>query len=384
MPVSLQLLQPAFYKALIICIILLFLCNPFCMAQTDTVAVAMVDTPAVAKDSVVAKPVVKDRIYLVNGSFVEGKLLKMENARFNFRADNLTTVNIDKRNVATIYTPTNKMRVELIDGRLLYGHFDPLPTASRAYLRYGPKDSMGQEDGLVINLLELNSIFVDNNSFFKNIRGNVTAGFSYTRSSNIARLNFANSLLYTRHQFNFEQRTSAINTLSDTVPSFERVTASLVGYYKMQSKWRAAALFEYQRLAELGIKARLIATTGVGYPIINTRRMYFVTLAGISVNRELTFGQKLSPFQFEFPLLLRLSLYKLKSGDFTLTTTTYFYQGITNASRRRLDQSTTLAFSVFKDIDLSIEIFVNFDSQPKTAGVNKADYGTVFGLSYNF
>jgi hypothetical protein len=152
----------------------------------------------------------------------------------------------------------------------------------------------------------------------------------------------------------------------------------------MQSKWRAAALFEYQRLAELGIQARLIATTGVGYPIINTRRMYFVTLAGISVNRELTFGQKLSPFQFEFPLLLRLSLYKLKSGDFTLTTTTYFYQGISNASRRRLDQSTTLAFSVFKDIDLSIEIFVNFDSQPKTAGVNKADYGTVFGLSYNF
>jgi hypothetical protein len=122
----------------------------------------------------------------------------------------------------------------------------------------------------------------------------------------------------------------------------------------------------------------------MGYPLINTQRLTLLAYSGISVSKEYRTDKTTSDFQFELPLQVGFEVYKMSNSDFTVTSTTTLYKGITISDRIRIDHSTTLSLKVYKDLKISLEFFVNYDSKPSTANVSNADYGTVFGLGYTF
>jgi hypothetical protein len=306
----------------------------------------------------------------------------MDRGIFTFKADKLTTLNIDKRNIATLSTPQNLMRVEMIDGTVHYGFLRSSPVTGTFYVIPQPTDSIG-ESSVALPILNVAGISLDNPSFFKNVQGDVSLGLSYNKSSDIFRINFSNSLVYTRHKFALAQSSDGINTLSDTAAAWERFNLVLSGIYDI-ARWRSLVAMEYQRMIELGISSRLLTTAGMGYPVISTPKAQLVTLAGASVSREYRTDGTRSNLQWEIPLLLRLVVYKTGSNDFTVTSSTTFYKGLTIADRIRLDHRTTLGLSVYKDLKVSLEFFVNYDSRPSSEDVSNADYGTVFGLGYTF
>jgi hypothetical protein len=307
----------------------------------------------------------------------------MERGQFVFKADKLTTVNIDKKNVATLVTPLNILRLDMIDGKVYYGHFEALPNHGSAFFRTNATDST-MEGGRVMNLLEIETIKIDNPNFFQNVQGDLNFGLSYNRSSSILRTNVSNNLAYTIHRITLGQTSNGINTLNDSAAAWERFNASVFAVYKMKNKWRAATVFAYQRMLELGITSRIINTEIIGYPILNNRRLSLLALSGISLSREYRTDNTVSNLQFEIPFQLRFDLYKMSNSDFTVSSTTTLYKGITISDRIRIDHSTDLSLKVYKDLKVSLEFFVNYDSNPSAKDVSNADYGTVIGLGYNF
>jgi len=335
------------------------------------------------EDTVAQKPLLRDRIYLVNGSFLEGRLKKMERGQITFKADKLTTFTIDKKNVATLLTPSHPMRVDMIDGKVYFGTLEALPNNGTAFIRTGETDSTNA-GGRALNLLEIESIRLNDPNFFQNVQGEVNLGLSYNRSSDIFRTNISNTLDYTRHLISFKQTSNGINTLNDSTAAWERFDASIGAGYKMKNKWRSAVNLSYQRMIELGISSRVMGTTVMGYPMVNTRKFNLTTFAGVSLSREFRTDQTSSNIQTEIPFILSLQVFKMSNNDFTATSSTTVYKGLTVSDRIRLDHSTTLSLDIYKDLKISLEFFFNLYSKRSTANVSKADYGTVFGLGYKF
>lgn len=335
------------------------------------------------EDTVLPKPAKRDRVYLVNGSFLEGRLKSMDRGQYVFKADKLTTVNIDKKNIATLVTPLNPLRVDMINGKVYYGHFEALPNNGTAFIRTSQTDS-SFEGGVSLNLLEIETIKVDNPNFFKNVQGDVNFGLSYNRSSNILRTNVSNNIAYTRHRTVLGQSSNGINTLNDSTSAWERFNAAVFAIYRMKSKWRAATVFAYQRMLELGISSRIINTEVMGYPLLSNEKLTLLALSGISVSKEYRTDKTISNFQFEIPIQLRFDVYKMSNSDFTVTSATTLYKGITVSDRIRLDHSTEMSLKVYKDLKVTLEFFINYDSKPSAENVSNADYGTVIGLGYTF
>ncbi|HSC52722.1 MAG TPA: DUF481 domain-containing protein [Phnomibacter sp.] len=358
------------YK-LVLCIAMFCCISLVAMAQADS---TQPNTPPPKK---------RDRIYLVNGSFLDGRLKKMEHGQFTFKADKLTTVNIDKKNIATLVTPLNPLRVDMINGNVYYGRFEALPNNGTAFIKTDETDS-SFAGGRALNLLDIETIRVINPNFFKNLQGEVAFGLSYNRSSNILRTNVSNSLMYNLHRTSFVQTSNGINTLSDTTASWERLNAAIMVIYKMKKNWRAAAILEYQRMLELGISSRIMNTEIIGYPVIHTARVNMLTLSGISLSKEFRTDKTQSNIQWEWPIQLRLEVFEMSSNDFTVTSATTFYKGITVSDRIRVDHSTVLGISVYKDLKVNLEFFINYDTRPTAVNVSHADYGTVLGLGYTF
>jgi hypothetical protein len=335
------------------------------------------------QDSLAPKPPPLDRIYLINGSFVEGRLKKMERAQFTFKADNIATVNIDKQNIATLVTPRNIMRVAMINGQVYYGRFEALPNNGTAFIRTEETDS-SFAGGRALNLLDIETIRIDNPNFFKNVQGDISLGLSYNRSSTILRTNINSSLLYTHHGTSYGLTNNGINTLNDTTASWERFNASVYAIYLLQKKWRTAAVFGYQRMLELGIASRLLGITALGHPIINTQRLILIALSGIAINKEFRTDKSQSNYQLEIPLQMKFEVYKMNNSDFGIASTTTLFKGITVANRLRIDHSTELSLKVYKDLKVSLEFFANYDSKPYASDASHTDYGTVFGFGYSF
>lgn len=61
-----------------------------------------------------------------------------------------------------------------------------------------------------------------------------------------------------------------------------------------------------------------------------------------------------------------------------------FYYSLSQTGRFRNDGKTTITWEIFKDFNLSLEPYNNYDSKPPVEGSDKFDYGIVFGIKYIF
>jgi Protein of unknown function, DUF481 len=319
----------------------------------------------------------KDTLFLHDGQILSGEFKKFQYGKIEFDMDNVQIVNVKYNKIRTIRTHQHNYRVETADRRIITGVIKP--AENDGIIRIQTKDSV-----ILIPIDQATLITAFDPRWIKNIHGYVSAGYSYTKSSNIGRLNLDASANFNSRKFNSILSGNAAYTTEKKTLSRDRENISTSNFYILTPWWSLGAILSYQRNLELGLLRRYQESFGYRYNVIYRNRFQLRLLSGITINQERNINSESLKPVFEIPLNVNLNLFKFEKPNISITTSQTVFVGLTQKGRVRYDGDTRFSWEMIKDLSLTTSIYHSYDSKPVAAGANNFDFGIVFGLKYTF
>jgi len=223
-----------------------------------------------------------------------------------------------------------------------------------------------------------------NKEFFKRLVGNLSAGFSYTKSSNIGQLNLSANVGFATKKWEFQLQTSEIGSIDSGKFSRDNESVQLFGAYTLSNNWFLAGALQYQRNLELSIARRYLELMGAGNKLVirDTWQLYAIT--GLSVTQEKSTEGVASPTALEIPLMFRFNFYKFQHPDIQISTSWTGYFSLTEKGRFRYDGNTSFSWQLIRYFYLTINPYSSFDTKPPSGTGAEFDFGIAMSLTYKF
>ncbi len=319
----------------------------------------------------------RDTVFLRNGEILIGDIRELQLGILSFDSKNMDILSIKISKIKTISSASDTLRIETSDKAIYYGALQPSEKAGWVYI-------VTASDHHLVEIAGINSLLSYEKPFWENLSGNVSAGFSYSRSSDIGQLNFSASVAYTAKLFEVQVSGSAMASIDSTDFSRDQEDLSLTAYYNVKKMWYAVAAVGYQRNLQLSIARRYQELAAAGYKVVVSKSFQIMGITGVAVSQERSTSGDDQNFLFELPIGFYLNFYRFSHPDIQISSKHTLYVGLTQWGRIRYDSSTTFAWELFKDFSFSLNLYLNYDNQPPDVTTGKIDYGTVIGLAYKF
>ncbi|KAB2817524.1 DUF481 domain-containing protein [Phaeocystidibacter marisrubri] len=321
------------------------------------------------------KEPVFDTLWLRNGLYLYGEFTSIDVGLINFDAEVIGDVTLKHYEVSTFRASSNIYRMKtLYAGEFLGWVLPGEPGTVRIY---------DLNDTVVVPFTELVYLVSFENSFLKRWSGLFSAGYSYTRSSNISRYNMSGSVNYAGEHLDMALSGSMIVTGEGDSLTREREELHFTSNFYFANRWSIFGVLSYQRNVTLGLRYRYQEGPGVTYTRYLTNQMRIAGGVGAVINQEESFaGARLN--SIEVPALIRFHFFRYRNPKISLTTSQSVYFGVTEVGRFRHDGEIQLAWEIVDDLSLTLTLYDSYDTQSPSTGGALLDYGTVTGLSYSF
>jgi hypothetical protein len=319
----------------------------------------------------------KDTLFLHDGQILSGELKKYQYGKVEFDMDNVQLLNVKYNKISTIRTHQHSYRVETADRQIITGIIKP--TKNDGIIRIQSADSTYF---IPISMVTLITAF--DPRWLKNLHGYVSAGYSYTKSSNIGRLNLDAAVNFNNRKLNTSLTGNAAYTTKNTNLSRDRENLSMSNFFILTPWWSLGAILTYQRNLELGLQRRFQESVGFKYNIIYRNRFQLRALSGISLSQEKNINSISLKPQWEIPLNLNMNFFKFEKPNISINTSQTVFLSLTQIGRVRYDGDTRISWEMIRDLSLTMNLYHSYDSKPVTATANNFDFGVVFGLKYTF
>lgn len=318
----------------------------------------------------------KDTLYFYNSSVLVGELLNIKLGRVEFDADGVGIVKIKNKEVRTIRAILNEFRIETTDGELHQG-----------YLRSTRKDG----SVIIHSLVDSREIAVSNitslarygRTWKNGFSGNVSAGYTYTKSSRIGRLNLDGSVKYSAPKSDVKLAVSTIITSDSIEVKRERDDVSLGYSYSIGSLWSVGGGLRYQRNLELGLDRRFQEGLAIGRELLVRRNQQGVLLTGVAINQERNLDDVTSN-NTEIILQANYELFSFEEPNLIISISQIGYFSVTDKGRVRYDGNASSNWELISDFYLNLQFYHNYDTESPETGKPNIDYGFVIGISYKF
>jgi hypothetical protein len=319
-----------------------------------------------------------DTLYLKNNTVFLGELRSINLGKAEFDLDFATIVNIKVTNISTIRAETNFYRVQTTNKKIYLCRILPDTVSGHVLL----SNSEMVLESVALN--DISALSYYHQSGERALEGHVTLGYTYTRSSDIGRINFDGTIKYLLPKSDIKFTGSSIITQNEGHLTRDRESGSLSTTKYFSTDWRAMLLLNYQRNLELGLARRFQQGLGVAYTYLNTRHLQGVLLSGFFLNQEKSTDGVAKKPQAELPFLITFDFFRLSKPDISVASVAGVFVSLTQKGRVRQDADLRVRWKVIGDFSLNLQIYNNFDNQPPVATASKLDYGIVFGLGYKF
>jgi len=134
-----------------------------------------------------------DVVTLGNGDRITGEVERLDRGRLEFSTDDAGTLFLEWENLIRLVAASRVFEVVTGDGLRFVGTLTAAPDRSIAVSGTGRVDAVAMKDVVLITPI--------GRSFWSKLDGTIDAGFSYTKSSGIAQLNFNSETVYRRPAF---------------------------------------------------------------------------------------------------------------------------------------------------------------------------------------
>lgn len=317
----------------------------------------------------------RDTLYLRNGQVMIGRLLAITLGIIEFDDADLNVQNVRYHKIKTISAGSRTFRIETIDKNFYYGVLKPSKTYGEVII----DNSLEEKAYQIADIYELRVL---ENRFLKKIKGTISFGYSYTKSSDIGRRNIDVNLKFTENKFNVALTASSIFTNNQGDKTRDREGILLNGFYDLDEVWLTGLLLNYQRNIELGLDRRFQQGLGIGRRLLLKNNLQGVLVSGLVTNQERDLEKNSSGSLFEFPVQFSMNYFHYSAPNIQISFTSGMYFGINQDGRKRFDGETRINWEVVSNLNLGLQFYSSFDNASLGGSSNNYDYGIVFNVGY--
>lgn len=238
-------------------------------------------------------------------------------------------------------------------------------------------------DSVELKITDIDIITTLEKNFFQQLNGNLSAGFSYSKSSGIGQINLSSNFQYATEKIEYNVSASAIWSIDTTEFSRDREDAGMFVNWNFQPTWFTTGGLYYQRNLELSLARRYQELVGAGNKIFIRRTWQLLALSGLTFNQELSTAKTASGLLLEIPLIVKFNFYKYSRPDIQISSTQSVFFGLTQAGRIRYDNKISFSWQVIRYFYITLNPYSSYDSKPPE-GNSKFDYGIAFSVTYKF
>ena len=330
----------------------------------------MVSVPATAQGRT-------DVVTLANGDRITGEVVRLERGRLEFKTDDAGTLYLEWDKLLSVVAATRLVEVLTTDGRHFLGTLGRTAT-DRALAIASP------EGVASVQMAEVTFINPIGRSFWKKLDGSIDAGFSYTRSSGIAQLNFNADTIYRKPASQIRLTASATVTQTDESSDRDDRGSVEISYLRYPwQHWFFGAAGRFENNESLGLELRSQAGAVVGPRLVNSNRAQLSLGAGIAVNRER--GVDVEATQnLEALFMLRTSYYTYDRPQTNLDVSLQYFPSLSNAGRHRVQLDAGVKREFWKDLFVSLNLYNSYDNRPPDPQANTNDIGVTLSVGWSY
>lgn len=315
-----------------------------------------------------------DKIYINNGDIITCEVKYLQNNLLYVKTDHSGNYNIEWDKVDSL-TVKKFLRIELTDGRIYYGSLVSVDSAGYNAMVY-----MGGIEILKHN--NIVSLVASKDKFLDRFDGSISAGFSYTKASQVAQLNFSGNTKYQAPKYGTELRYSNIFTKTGDSTASQTMNGSLTLDRILPNKWFVYTSLSLESNSEQNLKLRSNLGFGGGNKLVYTNFLVLSLTAGTQFNREISTEKTQN--NVEAILRSEVSLFRYDSPKINLTFSASAIPSISDWGRIRTEIDSKLRWEILSDFFINWTLGHRFDSRPLSETAAKADYWLVLGLEFTF
>jgi hypothetical protein len=318
-----------------------------------------------------------DIVVVMTGDRLTGEIISLAYGRLTFETDYMGTVQIEWPDVVRVESP-QEFLVEDVDGNMLYGHI--ARDGEKGYLAVAGADNVTRRVGLpqVARLSQSEARLIDR------VRGSLSLGFDYSKSSNIKTLSGSFNTNYRGPETIWNFGVELNSTRDPAQGTIERGSIAY-GYRWLRPAGRFwAGLTSLERNEETGIEARFLLGGGYGSYFFQTPSNEVAALVGIAATREWATGELDHQDSLEGLLGVDWRVFDFATPKSNLTAKGILYPSLTESGRYRTESSVSLRREIVSDFYLDLSLFHTYDTDPPDVQAENSDYGFITSLGYSF
>lgn len=319
----------------------------------------------------------KDTVFLRNGQIMVGKLNSINLGIIQFDDMDLSVQNVKYHKIKTIKAGMATYRIQTIDESVYYGILKP----SKVYGEVIVDDGFIEKAYPIVSIFNLVSL---EKKFIKKIKGTVSLGYSYTKSSDIGRTNLDWNLIFTEQKYQVAFNGSFMYTNNQGEKTRDRESVGLGFYYNINTILVAGLGLNYQRNIELGLASRIQQVVGFGRKFLFKSNLQGTLISGFVINQERSLEGNSSGNLYEIPLQFKLDYFHYAAPNLSFTVFPKAFFGLKQDGRKRFDGETRVNWEVINNLVLGLQFYANYDNQALEGSNTNFDYGVVFNVGYKF
>lgn len=344
-------------------------CGPGAVLMVVGVLLTAVSRPAEG-----AAPPRTDVIVIANGDRITGEIKQLDRGELQVKTNDIGTIDIKWDKVVQV-SSVRQFEVETVYRQRFIGS---LRAASPSHV-----EVVGIDTTVVLVLSDVVTIRPLGQGWLRGLEGWLDVGFSYSRGSGVAQLTGDFSASRKRPSYESTLAASGVFTRQPDQEDSSRLTLSY-GYWRLSGeRWLVGGLAAADRNTDLGIEVRGSIGGGVGYRMVKTNRNVFIASGGVLVSREVpTDGETTT--NVEGLVSLNYSLFVRNYPKTYVDVISQLLPSFSDAGRVRYVLDVSVKREIWRDFNLGVSLYDNYDNRPPSEGTLNNDVGISFTIGWVF
>lgn len=319
---------------------------------------------------------VKDTVFFLNKSIMIGEFKKMKLGKIEFDSDEVGIVYIKYHKIKTIHVDSYYCRTETTDKRVLYGSVLSSKIPGNIVVHTLKED-------VEVKIVDISSISFYGKHWTDSLSGSFGAGYSYTKSSDIGRLNVDGKIKYAKSKLELQLSGSVITTVDSSVVNRENEDITFSSQFLTDTRWYSAVSLRYQRSIELGLLDRWQEGGGIGYKFLLRQNNFARVISGMVVNQETDFENAANTY-WEWSTNASYDFFSFSKPNITIAMRQGLYVSLSQKGRIRNEGELAINWELIDDFSINLSFYHYYDRKSPGTDTSKTDYGYVTGLNYKF
>ena len=324
----------------------------------------------------------RDVIVMKNGDRITGKIKRLEYGQLVVEVDYVAgeVIGLDWLQVEKLES-TARWRVNLQDGTPLTGTIEKVPAEQAPGEDFRIEEAGSKAS---VSAPEVVEIQRQKRSFWRQLKGSVDMGQSYTSGNNEVQLNLDAAAKYFTPKYHVQTSFSTSVSGPREGERTRRFNGTLFFGRFLSHNNLLFGTADFLTSTQQSLDLRTTLGGGYGRYLVRSNRTNLAAFGGLVFTREQfdpSAGLEPKQQNVEGLLGLKYSTFRFNKAEFE--SSLQLYPGISDAGRFRATTSNSLTVKFAHDFHLRFNFWDNFDSNPPVnAKKNELGVSTTFGLSF--